>query len=650
MKKSLDTITAAIYSRVSSEQQAEAGTIASQIEALNARLKKDHLSIEDELCFVDEGYSGATLIRPALERLRDAAATGAIDRLYVHSPDRLARKYAYQVLLVDELQRCGIELVFLNHELGKTPEEDLLLQVQGMIAEYERAKIKERSRRGKLHAAKQGSVAVLSGAPYGYRYFSASESGGKAHYEIVLEEARVIRQIFECVGLKRNSIGEVTRRLTEQGVLTRTGKTWWDRATVWGFLKNPAYKGEAAFGKTKTGPLRSRIRSQRGAQAVPRRAYSTYDVPEAEWITIAVPPIVSAELFEAVQEQLAENKKRRASSKRHARYLLQGLLVCKQCGYAFYGKPVSRKSAKGERRDYAYYRCIGTDAYRFGGQRVCQNKQVRTDLLEEAVWEDVCALLSDPKRIEDEYHRRLHPKKKQKGWSDFEQLKARITKVKRGIARLFDAYEEGLLDKGEFEPRMRNTKQRLEKLQRQAGAQADEEMQQNELHLIIGRIKDFADTVQAGLEHADWSTRRGILRAMVKHIEVDKQEVRVVYKVSPTFKEDAAPFEKGPHNRGHTQDCWRRDYAALRRAFFTAAPRVVFQYPDVEPLLDVSMHAAVGYAMFDELHHPVVVYRIEEPLDICVEHPAYLALLYANCHGVQRIVWIASGTETIRET
>src|SRR5262245_66309608 len=91
--------------------------------------------------FLDEGYSGATLVRPALERLRDVSAAGSVDRLYVHSPDRLARKYAYQVLLVDEFRRAGVEVVFLNRALGQSPEDDLLLQVQGMIAEYERAKI-----------------------------------------------------------------------------------------------------------------------------------------------------------------------------------------------------------------------------------------------------------------------------------------------------------------------------------------------------------------------------------------------------------------------------------------------------------------------------------------------------------------------------
>jgi site-specific DNA recombinase len=124
------------------------------------------------LSFVDEGYSGSTLVRPALERLRDVAAAGGLDRLYVHSPDRLARKYAYQVLLVDELRRCGVEIIFLNRQIGTSPEEDLLLQVQGMVAEYERAKILERSRRGKRHGAHGGKVNVLSGAPYGYRYVS----------------------------------------------------------------------------------------------------------------------------------------------------------------------------------------------------------------------------------------------------------------------------------------------------------------------------------------------------------------------------------------------------------------------------------------------------------------------------------------------
>src|SRR4051795_3662407 len=170
----------AIYARVSSEQQAQQDTIASQLEAVERRLRDDGLDCDPELRFIDDGISGTILMRPGLERLRDQAAAGAIDRLYVLDPDRFSRKYAYQVLILEELARCGVEVVFLCNPLGRGPEENLLLQVQGMIAEYERAKIMERCRRGKQSAPRHGSVNVLSGAPYGYRYINKHEGDGEA--------------------------------------------------------------------------------------------------------------------------------------------------------------------------------------------------------------------------------------------------------------------------------------------------------------------------------------------------------------------------------------------------------------------------------------------------------------------------------------
>jgi site-specific DNA recombinase len=309
----------AIYARVSSEQQATAQTIASQVAALRAQVAADGVLLLAADEFLDEGYSGATLIRPALERLRDRAATGGLDRLYVHAPDRLARKYAYQVLLVDELQRAGVEIVFLNRPLGQSPEDDLLLQVQGMVAEYERAKILERSRRGKRHAAQRGSVNVLGGAPYGYRYISKYEGAGQAQYEILLDEARVVRQIFAWVGRDRESIGTVCRRLQAAGERTRSGRSTCDRTVVWAILKNPAYKGEAAFGKTRQGPPQPRLREQRHRPLHPRRAHSVQDVPLDEWLHIPVPALVSAELFASVQEQLSENRQRARQGHRGVR-------------------------------------------------------------------------------------------------------------------------------------------------------------------------------------------------------------------------------------------------------------------------------------------------------------------------------------------
>src|SRR3954454_22517224 len=244
------------YARVSGEKQAKEDTIASQIEAVMKRVADDALECDPELRFVDDGVSGSILVRPGLERLRDQAAAGAIDRLYVLDPDRFSRKYAYQVLLLEELDHCGVEVVFLRNPPGQGPEENLLLQVQGMIAEYERAKIIERCRRGRQHAARRGSGRALGGAPYGYRYIDKHEGDGEARYQVVAEEARVVRKIFEWVGQERCSIGEVCRRLKGEGVPTRTGKAAWDRSVVWAALKIPAYKVAAPFGKTISGPIK----------------------------------------------------------------------------------------------------------------------------------------------------------------------------------------------------------------------------------------------------------------------------------------------------------------------------------------------------------------------------------------------------------
>jgi site-specific DNA recombinase len=531
-----------IYARVSSDQQAEAQTVASQVAALRERVAADGLVLPEALQFIDEGYSGATLVRPALERLRDVVAAGAVERLYVHSPDRLARTYAYQVLLVEEFRRAGVEVIFLNRALGQSPEDDLLLHVQGMIAEYERAKIIERHRRGKRHAAQAGTVNVLSGAPYGYRYVAKYPGGGQARYELVADEARLVRQVFDWIGRDRLTIGEVCRRLTQAGEVTRTGKTVWDRSVVWGMLKNPAYIGTAAFGKTRQEPLRPRLRPPRGHAPQPRRAVSTVDVPQEDWFPIPVPAIVAPEVFAAVQEQLQENRRHARQSQRGALYLLQGVAQCQHCGYAYYGKRLSPRARKGQPRAYAYYRCLGTDAYRFGGERVCHNTQVRTDLLDLAVWREVCTLLAHPERLAEEYRRRLQPEPSGNSPS-LATVEGQIAQLKHGIARLIDSYADGLIEKTEFEPRITRVRQRIARLEEQRHQRADAATLQAELQLIIGRIEDFAAKVHNGLELADWASQRDLIRALVKRVEVGRHEVNIVFRIDP-YMGDLDPEKK----------------------------------------------------------------------------------------------------------
>jgi site-specific DNA recombinase len=556
------SIHVAIYARVSSDHQAQQETIASQVAALRTRVSADGHSLNDGCCFLDDGVSGSTLRRPALERLRDMAYTGGVQKLYIHSPDRLARRYAYQVLLVDELQKHGVEIVFLNRAIGVSPEEDLLLQMQGMFAEYERAKIMERSRRGKRHAAARGSVNVLSNAPYGYRYVTKRNGDGEAAYEIHNEQAEIVRQIFDWVGRDRLSIGEVCRRLKTQGTASATGKSWWDRTSVWAILKNPAYTGQASFGKTRTGPRRPQIRSGRGQSKTPRRSGSTYDTEPSEQISVPVPVIVPEKLFATVQEQLSLNRSRGRERKRGASYLLQGLLECQCCGYAYYGKKVSRSSAKGK-IPYAYYRCVGTDAYRFGGKRVCENKQVRTDKLDEAVWNDACELLRDPNLLRKEYERRLNTPENSAAEAS---LKKQIPTARQTVNRLIDAYTDGVVTRDEFESRIKRARKRLSDLEGKLEALHDRSREKVGLREALACLDSFTETVRANIEQADWSTRRDILRTLIERVVIEPDQIRIVYRINfPLFARHAssASKEKVLHF------CWRSERTALRRSLMS---------------------------------------------------------------------------------
>ena len=172
-----------------------------------------------------------------------------VDVLLVYFPDRLARKYAYQALLIEEFAKAGTSVVFVKGPRGDSPEDALLVQFQGMIAEYERAQILERTRRGKTHRAKAGTINVLSGAPFGYRYVRKSEHAD-AVYEIVPHEAAIVAELFARYADGGVAIAELTRWMNTLEVATRTGKSRWDRSVIWGMLRNPAYAGRACFGKT----------------------------------------------------------------------------------------------------------------------------------------------------------------------------------------------------------------------------------------------------------------------------------------------------------------------------------------------------------------------------------------------------------------
>jgi site-specific DNA recombinase len=431
--------TAAIYARVSSERQKEEGTIASQTALLLEYAKEHELSVPTEWIFEDEGYSGAMLARPGLERLRDLAAEGQVQVVLIYSPDRLSRKYAYQVLLMEEFSRHGVETIILKSAGGETPEERLMLQFQGMIAEYERAQIAERSRRGKRYRAKSGCVNVLSGAPYGYRYVKKSEQA-QAYYEVLEPQAEVIRKVFAWYTQDLLSIGAIARRLNEEKIPTRKGQSLWERSTVWAMLRNPAYQGTACFGKTEACARQRTTKSLRQKGGYSRRNSANREKDRSQWIDIAVPALVSKETFALAQERLTANKKLSARNTKEPT-LLQGLLVCEQCGYALY-----RTSTRTTRRQVKYYRCLGSDRYRHLRGPACSCRPIRQDYLDDLVWQEILRLLRTPHLIQEELDRRrtenLNSSPVQQRQ---DQVKRELTRLNQQMDKLLDAYQEGLI-------------------------------------------------------------------------------------------------------------------------------------------------------------------------------------------------------------
>jgi site-specific DNA recombinase len=530
---------AAIYARVSSDQQAERHTIDSQLSDLKARAAQDGHGVGDDYLFVDNGHSGSSLIRPALERLRDLIDLSAIDVVYVHAPDRLARSYAHQVLLMEEFTRAGTTVVFLNRPIANTPEDTLLLQLQGMFAEYERTKLLERSRRGKRHRAQTGAVSPLSRAPYGYHYVSRDAGDGVARFEIDEDKARIVRQIFEWVGVEHLSLSGVCRRLDAADLPSPTGKAHWSRAMIHSLLLNPAYTGRAIYGRRRSVPWRAPLRPARGHDGLPKRAWRQVPAAPDQYITVPVPAIIDDALFADVAEQLEENRRRNRARLSGVHYLLSGLLVCQKCGYSFIGyHPQGPRS---------YYRCSGTDRNRFAGQLRCDARLVTTDLLDAAVWQEICRLLKDPARVLTECQRRLNAVQANPRQLELDRTERQTGKLRRAIDRLIDGYAEGFIAREEFEPRITDLRRRIIKLEAEAVALHHAAEQVRSLQLVIGKLSLFADRVRDRLDTADWSTKRDLIRTLVKRIEVDDTTVRVIFRVEPGPAGEIEPRRHLPH-------------------------------------------------------------------------------------------------------
>ncbi|HWI59075.1 MAG TPA: recombinase family protein [Bacillota bacterium] len=510
----------AIYARVSSDHQKEEGTIASQRAALLEYAQAHELSVPAQWVFEDEGYSGTVLARPALERLRDLVAEGQVEVVLVYAPDRLSRRYAHQVVLLEEFHRRGVETLFVKAIVPQTPEEHLLVQFQGMIAEYERAQITERTRRGRRHRAKAGAVSALGTAAYGYRYVRKTEHS-QAYLAIEESQAQVVRRVFEFYTQEQWSIAQIVRHLNAQAIPTQSGKAPWYVSTVGGMLRNSAYQGRAYFGKGRNCPpqkMSKRLRQKGGFS--PRRE-SRERLDPSQWIPIAVPAIVSPEVFALAQERLDQNKR---LSRRNTKEvsLLQGLLVCQQCGYAFY------RSSSGGAKGAGYYRCPGTDTARHVAGPVCSARMLRVDYLDPLVWEQILELLRSPQLIQAELERRrqesrqLHPQEQRQ-----EQLQRELSRCRQKMDKLLDAYQEELVSLSELRQRMPQLRKQLGATEQELQALALRTTEDQHWSQIHDSLEGFLARLNQNAQNLAPEERQKLVRLLVKQIDVGPDTVTI---------------------------------------------------------------------------------------------------------------------------
>src|SRR6516165_6825656 len=545
---------AAIYARVSSARQKKDQTIGSQTQALREHAAQNRLDVPEEWVFEDEGHSGATLVRPGLEALRDLAAQGCVDVILCYSPDRLARKFAYQALLLEEFARAGVRVEFVkNGARGDSPEDQLLVRFQGMFVEYEKAQLMERYRRGKARRARTGSVNVLSGAPFGYRYVRKTDLAG-ACYEVSEGEAALVAELFRRYADEGASIADLARWLSGQGVRTRTGKHRWDRSVIWGMLRNPAYAGTAVFGKTMA------VHQPAGLNRVARlqgrstpRAVKTVDRPREEWTQIAVPAIVDQDTFARVQQRLEDNKKFAPRNSTIPPSLLQGLASCAACGYGYY-----RTSTRTARRKIYYHRCLGSDDYRYEGGRVCGNKPVRADYLDRVVWDHITGLLAGPALIRAEIDRRLaqartsDPVTRQRT-----QIDLALAKATTSITAMIQAYSEQLITIDELRARIPDLRARQAGLRARLDA-LDAQAADHDAYLkLAADLEGFLTRLRGSAATATTEDRRRVLRLLVKDVLIGPEKVTIRHRIPVR---EPAGGNGGHHDTSDTEGDMRESY------------------------------------------------------------------------------------------
>ena len=565
----------AIYARVSTRRQAQAQSIDHQLERLQAHVRAQGWDLDACHIFRDQGYSGATLRRPGLEGLRDLLAAGRVERILITAPDRLARNYVHQVLLIEELQRFGAVVEFLDRAMSPDPHDQLLLQIRGAVAEYERTLIAERMRRGRLRKLQAGLLLPWTRVPYGFRVHP-DRPRDPAGVRVDPAEGAVMGQIFTQYLQEGSTLLGIATALQHQGIRSPSGQSHWTTSTLRWLLINPVYIGHIYVGRTRGRPAQSRRSALEplGAQGTTLEL-----VPPAQWTLVAtIPAIVSQEQFDQVQVKLKVNRERARRNNKTQDYLLRAMVSCGVCGYACTGRHHAPA--------YAYYLCAGKRPGQPTGR--CPARFIPSRQLDEVVWRDLCDVLTHPESIRYALERaqggewipqELHARR--------EQLRQGRLHLERQCDRLTDAYQAGVLPLAEYQHRRHAVEEQLASLEHQAQQIASQVEQHQELAGVLSSVEAFCQRIRTGLDDATFAQKRQLVELLIDRVIVTNADVEIRYVLPTTSRSE------------HVRFCHlRTNYLCV---FLAAAPR-----SDLDPDPGSSARTgpqAGGMGDFAERHH-----------------------------------------------
>lgn len=530
---------AALYARVSTQGQEKEQTINSQIAEIEAKAKQDGNTIGVNLHFIDEGWSGELLARPALDNLRDAIKNKLFEVLYLYDLGRLSRNFLNQLILKNEIEESGIKFISLHDINAENPEGTLAQNVMGLFHEYERIKITERMRRGKLYKSKNH---ILFGwqAPYGYKYIKSSELN-KGRFEIEEHEAKIIKMIFSWIGEEGMTIRQVIKRLYEQKITPRKSKnSYWSTSTLSKRLRDETYIGTTYYNKT----LSVSPKNPRNLSKYKRIKKSSRTMKiKTDWNSIPVPVIIKKDLFEKVKRQLIINDKFAMRNKKN-NYLVSNLIDC-SCGCTRAGEGISGTNN-------LYYRC--TDRVRrFPLPKQCFSKGVNAPVLDNLVWNKLTSLLSNPE-LRKKYYERWKKEKLstsiKSNYIDDQGVKQQIKTLNEQEKRYLKAYGSGVITLEQYKEQSQSIKF---KIQDHTSKLTPRNVDSIEKPIAIPDYETVYDKIDTVLNSYSFDKRRYIVKQIVDKVISDGNTATMTGHLPLEIKENK---QENVGSQTEYRNCW----------------------------------------------------------------------------------------------